>query len=171
MQKNDKIIDFLKDVFIFKDLSRDDIKVFLSICQPVSFKQGETIVREGDEGTSMFIILEGTVEVSKSLTLKVKGSLTEDEKILTRISADDHAFFGEVVLFEKPVRTASIVALTDCSFLRVERNDFHNFAEENPLIGYRLVRNIAEALCRRFRKADEDTIKLTTALSIALSQR
>jgi CRP/FNR family cyclic AMP-dependent transcriptional regulator len=43
-------------------------------------------------------------------------------------------------------------------------------AEENPRIGYKITRNVAQLLCSRLRKADEDTIKLTTALSMALSR-
>jgi len=43
-------------------------------------------------------------------------------------------------------------------------------AEENPRIGYKITRNVARLLCSRLRKADEDTIKLTTALSMALSR-
>ncbi len=42
--------------------------------------------------------------------------------------------------------------------------------EENPWIGDEITRNITQFLCSRLRKADEDTIKLTTALSLALSK-
>jgi CRP-like cAMP-binding protein len=62
------------------------------------------------------------------------------------------------------------VALTDCRMLEISKSDFLRLAEENPRIGYRITRNIVQMLCSRLRKTDEDTIKLTTALSIALSR-
>ena len=92
------------------------------------------------------------------------------DKILTKLSAEDHAVFGEVALFEQGKRTATVTALTDCVLLAINRNDFLRLAEENPRIGYKVTRNITQILCSRLRKADEDTIKLTTALSLALGR-
>jgi len=111
------------------------------------------------------------VVVSKTL---VMGRGSEDsrdrDKILTKLSAEDHAIFGEVALFERGKRTATVVAVTDCLLLEISKADFLKLAEENPRIGYKITRNIAELLCSRLRKAGEDTIKLTTALSLALSR-
>jgi hypothetical protein len=66
--------------------------------------------------------------------------------------------------------TATVVARSDCVLLEITRNDFLRLGEENPRIGYKITRNITQLLCSRLRKADEDTIKLTTALSLALSK-
>jgi CRP-like cAMP-binding protein len=60
--------------------------------------------------------------------------------------------------------------LTDCSLLEIGKADFLRLAEENPHLGYKITRRVAELLCSRLRKAGEDTVKLTTALSIALSR-
>ena len=92
------------------------------------------------------------------------------DKVLTKLSAEDHAVFGEVALFEQGKRTATVVARTDCILLEITRNDFLRLGEENPRIGYKITRNITQLLCSRLRKADEDTIKLTTALSLALGK-
>ncbi len=168
---NDHWLRFLQIVPIFQGLHPEEIERFLSITREVNYREGAAIMLEGQEGDTMYIILRGTVEVSKSLTLKTRGEFVEHEKIITRLSADDHAIFGEFVLFDQRARTASITAVADCTFLEIRRDDFHCFAEANPSIGYRLIRNIAKIVCERFRKADKDTIRLTTALSIALSRR
>ena len=75
-----------------------------------------------------------------------------------------------MALFEQGKRTATVVAQTDCTLLEIARDDFLSFAEANPRIGYEITRKITQLLCSRLRKADEDTIKLTTALSLALSR-
>jgi len=162
---------FLKAVPILQDLEAEELKSFLGIARRIRFSRGAVILKEGEPGETMYIIEEGLVEISKTLTLKRAGEDYQDrDKILTKLSADDHAIFGEVALFEQGPRTATVGAMADCLLLEISRTDFLRLAEENPQIGYKLSRNIARLLCARLRKADEDTIKLTTALSIALSR-
>jgi CRP-like cAMP-binding protein len=129
------------------------------------------ILKEGEVGDTLYIIEKGTVEVSKTLVMKLAREDFQDrDKILTKLSAEDHAIFGEVTLFEQNKRTATVVTLTDCWLLEISKSDFLRLAEQNPRVGYKITRNIAQLLCSRLRKADEDTIKLTTALSMALSR-
>lgn len=155
---------------IFQDLDEEEVSRFLAASREIKFPKGEAIIREGDWGETMYILKEGTVEVSKTLTLKWgAGDFQEKEKILTKLSADDRAILGEVALFENNIRTATVTALTECLAWEISRADFHKLAEENPRLGYKIIKNIVRLLCWRLRKADEDTIKLTTALSIALS--
>lgn len=165
-----KSINFLKDMVLFEGLAKEEITKFIEITQEVFFSQGEIIIKENEAGDTMFIILEGIVEVSKSLALKLGNHVfSENEKILNHLSADNHVVFGEVALFEQFPRTASITAATDVHFYKVKRGDFHKFAHENPAIGYKITRNIARILCYRLRKTNEDVIKLATTLGIALS--
>ncbi|MBI5969289.1 MAG: cyclic nucleotide-binding domain-containing protein [Deltaproteobacteria bacterium] len=161
----------LKAIPILQDLDEEELGKLLEIARPVQFLRGKVILKEGEVGDTMYIIEEGMVEVSKTLVMKMgRDDYQDRDKILTKLSADDHAIFGEVALFEKGKRTATVVALTDCVLLEISRPNFLKLAEENPWIGYKITRNVAQLLCSRLRKADEDTIKLTTALSIALGR-
>ncbi len=162
---------FLKGVPILRDLEEEELRQFLKIARRVRFPRGEAILMEGQTGETMYIIEEGSVEITKTLVIGRGQEKSRDrDKVLTKLSAEDHAIFGEVALFEQSKRTATVVALTDCLLLEVAKPDFLRLAEENPRIGYKITRNITQLLCSRLRKADEDTIKLTTALSIALSR-
>jgi CRP/FNR family cyclic AMP-dependent transcriptional regulator len=162
---------FLKKVPILQDLEEEELRQFLKIARRVRFPRGETILTEGQTGETMYIIEEGIVEISKTMVMGRGQEKSRDrDKVLTKLSAEDHAIFGEVALFEQSKRTATVVALTDCLLLEIAKPDFLRLAEENPRIGYKITRNITQLLCSRLRKADEDTIKLTTALSIALSR-
>jgi len=161
----------LKAIPILRDLDEEELRQVLKIARPVQFPRGKVILKEGETGETLYIIAEGAVEVSKTLVMMGGREDVQDrEKILTKLSAEDHAIFGEVALFEQSKRTATVVALTDCRMLELSKSDFLSLAEENPRIGYRITRNIVQLLCSRLRKTDEDTIKLTTALSIALSR-
>jgi len=161
----------LKAIPILRDLDEEELSQVLKIARPVQFSRGQVILNEGETGETMYMIAEGMVEVSKALVMMMgREDLQDRDKVLTRLSAEDHAIFGEVALFEKSKRTATVLALTDCRMLEISKPDFLRLAEENPRIGYKITRNIVQLLCSRLRKTDEDTIKLTTALSIALSR-
>ena len=161
----------LKAVPILQTLDEEELRQVLKIARPVQFPRGKVILKEGETGETMYIIAEGAVEVSKTLVMmRGREDLQGRDKILTKLSAEDHAIFGEVALFEQSKRTATVVALTDCRMLEISRSDFLRLAEEDPRLGYKITRNIVQLLCSRLRKTDDDTIKLTTALSIALSR-
>ncbi len=162
---------FLQEIPILQNLDESELRMFLGIARRVQFARGKTILKEGESGDTMYIIVEGTVEISKTLVMKLARENFQDrDKILTKLSAEDHAIFGEVALFEQNKRTATVVALTDCRLLEISKTAFLGLAEQNPRIGYKITRNITQLLCSRLRKADEDTVKLTTALSMALSR-
>lgn len=162
---------FLQAISIFRDLEEEELRVLLTITRPVRFPRGEVILKEGDTGETMYIMQEGMVEVSKSLVMKWGREDYQDrDKVLTKLSAEDHAIFGEVALFDQGKRTATVLALTDCLLLEISQDDFLKLADQNPRIGYKITCNIARLLSSRLRKADEDTIKLTTALSMALNR-
>ncbi len=161
----------LKAIPILQDLEEGELRSLLRISRLRQFPRGTVILREGADGDTMYLMKEGLVEISKTLVMKQAGDKYQDrDKVLTKLSADDHAIFGEVALFEQGKRTATVVALTDCLLWEISRADFQGLAEENPRLGYQITRNIAQLLCARLRKANEDTIKLTTALSLALSR-
>jgi CRP/FNR family cyclic AMP-dependent transcriptional regulator len=162
---------FLQGIPILQNLDESELRTFLGIARRVQFPRGKVILKEGEGGDTLYIIEKGTVEVSKTLVMKLAREDFQDrDKVLTKLSAEDHAIFGEVALFEQNKRTATVVALTDCRLLEISKSDFLGLAEQNPRVGYKITRNIAQLLCSRLRKADEDTIKLTTALSMAFSR-
>ncbi len=167
---NNESISFLQEPELFRDLTAEQIRELINISRRVTYRNGETIMREGDEGDSLYIILDGTVEVVKSLVLPGmdEDDTTDRSKVFTRLSARDHAVFGEIALLEKQKRTATITALTDCVLYEISKDDFLRLAEEDTDLGYRVALNLARIVSSRLRKADEDTIKLTTALSIIL---
>jgi len=161
----------LKAIPILRDLDEKELAEFLRITRRLQISKGNAVIREGEAGSTMFILVEGVVEISKSLVMKMgREDFQGRDKILTKLSSTDHAVFGEVALFEQGKRTATVAALTDCTLLEITRDAFLGLGEENPRIGYKISRNIAQMLCSRLRKADEDTIKLTTALSLALGK-
>jgi len=170
----EKDILVLQETDLFRNLSIEQIKTVLGICRKVKFSEHEIIMKEGDVGDSLYIILEGTVEVIKSLVI---SDLGEDDyrealknKVFTKIDEKSHAVFGEIALLEECKRTATIRAVTDCIFYEIKKDDFLRLMETDSISGCKILLNLARVVSARLRKADEDTIKLTTVLSIVLRE-
>ena len=103
---------FFKLVSLFQDLNESQIKKVMEVMAISEIRKGEMITKEGEHGDSMFILLKGQVEISKSLFLSPLSS--EDslqEKSLIRLNEDQHAFFGEMALLDCSARSAAAIWL------------------------------------------------------------
>lgn len=166
-----KGITLLRETELFKGLNEGEIEKILNLCKEVRFKKNETVMREGEVGDELYIVIEGIVEVAKNLILEEPaddGNLSN--KVFTKLKAEDHAVFGEMALLEESERTATITALTDCVFYKIKKFNFLKLAEADHELGYKILLNISRIVSSRLRKANEDIIKLTTALSIILKE-
>jgi CRP/FNR family transcriptional regulator, cyclic AMP receptor protein len=156
---------------LFESLSLGQVEKILNCSRVLDFRPGEIIMEEDQAGDSLFIILEGVVEVSKNLVKTGIGDNTADygqSKTFARLDARGHAVFGEIGLLEESKRTATVKALTDCRLAEIRKEDFLRLAETDFEIGYRVLANVAKLMSTRLRKADEDIVKLTTVLTIVL---
>lgn len=163
----------LQGMELFKGLSPEQIRKVLNICRTVRFSANKIIMKEGEMGDSMYIILQGTVEVIKRL---IMAGVDDDEsadksKVFTRLeAAGRYPVFGEIALLQELKRTATVRAVTDCILYEIKKMDFLSLAESDFEFGYRILLNMAGIVSARLRKADEDTVKLTTVLSMVLKE-
>jgi hypothetical protein len=98
-------IRFLQDQALFGGVDDRAMAVIIPLLSELSFAAGEAIVREGDDGDSLFIICSGSVEV-------LKASAAEDghvEKRLAVLKVGD--VFGEMELIDLQRRSATVRAL------------------------------------------------------------
>ena len=93
---------------------------------------GETVIAEGEEGTSLYVVISGKVGVYKG------------EKQINEIGAG--GLFGEMAIIEKQRRSATIKTLTETSFLMIEGDDFERLLERNSSISGSVIRTLAGRL-------------------------
>lgn len=163
-------VDFLRGVSAFAGVDKEGLRRLSAICSEVEKPCGEVIIREGDEGDCVYIIEEGEVEVSMSISMV--PSLDEEQseaidKLLVKLGPG--CMFGEMAfIFDRDVRSATIVATSDVRMLAITSGDFGRFAGENVQSAYIIISNIARIIAERLRKSNQDVKKLTTVLSVAL---
>jgi CRP/FNR family transcriptional regulator, cyclic AMP receptor protein len=164
-------IALLRKVGILAELGDEDLRKVLAISTRVAFRAGETIMHEGEQGESMYFFVEGEVDVTKNLTLKLGDrDFASAEKSMNKLSAEKVSVFGEMSVFGPEPRSATINASSDCVLYSVNGVAFSKLCDDEPKIGLSILRRIAAVLCSRVRKTNEDVLKLSTALSIALSR-
>ncbi|MBU1109843.1 MAG: cyclic nucleotide-binding domain-containing protein [Candidatus Riflebacteria bacterium] len=135
------------------------------------FKAGDMILKEGETGDELLILVEGKVEISQTLVMRGEDQdFEEKDKTLIVLEADSLPIFGEMALLERSTRTATVKAIGDCVTRTLQRDRFVKFCLKNPQAGLIATKNLAVMISNRLRKANQDVLKLTTALSIVLKR-
>lgn len=162
---------FLKKIYIFQDLDMDEVAAVSEIMTAISYQANQVIMEEGAQGHSMFVIGRGEIKVNKALTMKFgHDDFRETEKTLSILRAEDYVVFGEMSLVTDSERSASVTTRTECILYEITRERFLKLARSRPNLGFKVTFRLAELLAQRLKSSVDDVIRLTTALSIALSQ-
>jgi len=117
------------------------------------YSDGETLCREGEKGDHMYIIQEGSVEVVTS-----KG-----DRETTLATLGEGAIIGEMAIFEKEPRSATVRAVGEVRALTVDRKNLLRRVSEDPTLAFRVIRNLSRRvreLSTRVRKLDEELSRL-----------
>ena len=128
----EKVI-ILKSVAIFSETPESVLANLAQVLEEVNVGAGELILKQGDLGNSLFIIIEGEVRVHAG------------DQTLTVLS--DRDVFGEMALLDPEPRSASITALKDSRLLKLEQDAFKELLDEQMEISLGIMR----VLTRRLR--------------------
>jgi len=124
---------FLKSIDLFSQIPGEDLARVAQIAEELDFEEGERIMQEGEMGDSMYLIVDGVVQVFKGERKVVE--LSERECV------------GEMAILDSEPRSATVQALSAVRALRIEREDFYELMNEKAEIA----RGIIKVLTRRLR--------------------
>jgi small-conductance mechanosensitive channel len=116
------IAERLAAVDIFAPLSAEETAMLAQAATSHVFAPGETVIRAGDPGSSMFVVHNGRVSVQ----------LSENGRARTVATLSEGAFFGEMALFTGEPRTANIVALEETEVLEIGHTAMKQVFNSNP---------------------------------------
>jgi len=131
----------LKQVPLFALLSLEQLEAIQQISQELEYVANETIIREGDRGGDLYLLLEGEVRV-------VKGAGTAQERLLGTVAAI--GYFGEMAALDNEPRSATVVAARPSRMLRLESDSLKELIHQMPEISFEIMR----VLTQRVRKAE-----------------
>src|SRR5437762_7140371 len=134
----DQLVQFLKNVKLFAELSPDSLAKLGSCLKTAEFPPAEVIVREGAPGVSMYIIKSGLVEVRK------KDPTTGIDFLVAQLT--EGAAVGEMSLLTGKPRSATVTTVQPTVVFTLTRADFRNLLTQHPEISLGLARILAERL-------------------------
>ncbi len=129
--------ELLSAIPMFEDLGPEDVAALAKAVVPRQFSAGQMIIHQGEAGTSMFIVVDGNVNIH------LPGEQSR------RISLKDIAageYFGELSLFDDKPRSASAVATTDTRLLELDRETLSDYLQSRPHAAIVLLSTLAGRL-------------------------
>ncbi len=158
------IMSFLKNSFLFKDLSRTEMEFLTNIVHVRHYEPGEKIFNQGDPGVGMYLIFSGTVDIIMHDPSIEPKTVDHEEIFITRLEKGD--FFGELSLIEDPsYRSATALAIHKCTLIGFFKPDLIQVIQRNPLTGNKISLRLAEILGKRLRETTEKVSELVVALN------
>ncbi|MBD3162477.1 MAG: cyclic nucleotide-binding domain-containing protein, partial [Candidatus Latescibacteria bacterium] len=110
------------------------------------YQEGEYIVRQGHAGECMYVIQSGEVEVT----------IERDGVEVPLRTLRDGDFFGEMALFDREVRSASVRAKGEATVLTVDRSGLMKRIQEDPSLAFRMIQQMSG----RIRQLTNDIVRL-----------
>jgi small-conductance mechanosensitive channel/CRP-like cAMP-binding protein len=128
------ILQRINSVDILAPLSADEHRTLAAATQVHVYSKGETILKQGQAGDSMFVVHDGTVSVR---LLGEKGTAE-----LAQLGAG--SIFGEMALLTGEARTADVVAISDVTTLEIGKSSLQPILAEDPGLAAALTSKILE---------------------------
>ena len=157
---------------MFHGLSPAEIGKVQEIFREATRPAGSVLVAEGQTGEEMYILVRGRVQVSKAMLMAGMSvpllNMDSPRKVLATLDDSGHPMFGEVALIDSDQRSATVTALSDCTFLVTSREQFFGLAGREPELGVKLLLTLGKRMAATIRRSNAEVIKLTTALALSL---
>jgi CRP-like cAMP-binding protein len=138
---------------VFEHLTPAEIDLILPLCRVVEVSPGQTILAEGKQGTGLYIVLEGEVEVF--LPDEVGDGLKRRSAIQLNVLGPGRCF-GEYGLVDDSPSSASVRALTSTRLCWLSRDDFRRVTEQHDRLAKVVYSNLLRFLIRRLRVKDQE---------------
>jgi CRP/FNR family transcriptional regulator, cyclic AMP receptor protein len=132
-----QLVEGLSKVSIIRNLSPGQLKNLAKWVKVVAFEPGATVVKRGEGGIGLYLILEGSADVRR------------ENRSLARLGVGQ--FFGEMALFDNEPRSADVVTLEPSKLAVLSKAEFWGYAATEPEV---LLSILAE-MSRRLRATNQ----------------
>lgn len=146
----------LRRVKIFADMSDEQLERFIQFMEVVPVRQWAELVKQGEVGDAMYLVLEGE--------LRVRLMISGKETALVTLSPGE--FFGEISLFDHGPRSADVVANQDSLLLKIAAASFNKLLMEAPELAAPFLFAMSKTLTARIRadnKRYRDSVQFARA--------
>ena len=150
--------EILKKLPLLHGFNATDFSQILEVMEQVTFDPGRLILEQGATSRDLWILLEGTCEVSRRVD-PAKG----DAKRVVLAMLEPPGHFGDMSFFSPSPHSADVKAVTGVTLLRIRHGDYKELINEGVQAAYKLAYNVTEALVRRLRRMDDWVAELAAS--------
>jgi CRP/FNR family transcriptional regulator len=141
-ESSEDTIALLSRVPVFSTLSREDLAHVAQVAMPRQFEAGTVVFREGDEGSTCYIVRSGRARAIRE---------HPDGRSITLAHFGPGDIFGEMAMLDGERRSATVEATEDTEAIAILSTDMHRLLNEHPDISVKLI----AALGQRLRSTNE----------------
>ena len=149
MEHRDDVVRGLQTFPLLSRLPEEDLVRLAEVLEPKDFPAGTEILREGEEGDEMFLLLEGSVDVLKTTPFG-------EPYVAASLRDDYHCSFGEMALIDGGPRSATVRTRTACKTLCLRRETFQSFCRACPAVGLELLLSVSVSMVHDLRRENEN---------------
>ena len=135
-----------------RGLTHEQAEQIVKAMIPVSVEPGTVVLREGDRGQGLLVLLEGSAEI-------VKHDAGQEDVVISTVEAP--TVVGEMSLITERPHSATVRARTTCGFQLLTRSQFDRLLKSESLAAYKLVATLADVIAGRLTRMDEKFVELT----------
>lgn len=139
----DRIYDIIDTIELFEDFERAEIRLLTQFMTAYRVAAGVEIIREGDPGDFMILIIEGEVDVFKNdkAGMRKRIAIIGPGKTL-----------GEMSMIDGEPRFSSCISATPTTFSMITRDNLTRIIAEQPMLGAKILMELVVMLSQRLRQ-------------------
>ena len=128
--RQDAKVGLLLKVPLFARCSKRELAAIAALASEVNLPAGHTLIREGAQAFSFFVLVEGTADVD------------QNDRVIATLGPGD--FMGELALLLRRPRTATVTLTSPARLLAVSAHNFRTLLERSPQLQFKLLETLAE---------------------------
>ncbi|MBI4383549.1 MAG: cyclic nucleotide-binding domain-containing protein [Nitrospinae bacterium] len=160
MLDKDQFLELIKDVSFFKEFSVQEREYLAGAnFKAIRYHGGESIIREGDVDSSLYLLLRGTVGIYKNSGPAQPGADSSGKAFIATLKAG--SVFGEISLISKKPRTTNVVADEgEAIVLKIEGDFLYSLS---PVFVTKFQQRLIEILVKRLDDMNNQLVEMARA--------
>jgi CRP-like cAMP-binding protein len=143
--------EILKMLPLFDHLDDEELELVASVAEKKTYEEGGIIYSEARGGGTLFIIIKGSVRITKMVRFEEKQTLTKLKK---------GEFFGEMSFIDEHRHSATAEAVGSTELVEIKRKNFDKLVAKNPDLAYKITMGLALKVSRLLRRMDERFVEM-----------
>jgi CRP-like cAMP-binding protein len=144
----------LRESKLLKGLLEEDLAMISSCGRRLAFQKNATLIREGQDDPSLYVVIKGQMEVVLPKEGGDHGLVRATRIKLNHLVQGD--FIGEYALVDREPASASVIAVEPCEVFEITQSDFNKILNSSDRLAKTIYRNMLQVTIKRVRDSNKE---------------